>query len=403
MKNLFILLSVAIQVSSCSNPTSKLKNELFTPEGGQRDGNSGDAVICSMPGGEKKAELLDYFEARKQGMTLYPDEMRRFDEEYSNRPIPMPNKLARDVFKRISKFDSRLNAWADVADQFCGKNASSGHEYFQSRDLRDDLNFKAFNAEDSGKVDLPENCSLRQAALQYWNSYYAERQYVFSNEFWDNCGNGGDSYFHTTERAGLLVHEIVYRSLFERGQTDSTKARRFVAQISRLDADKMTQAQYDSLAHEAGFDDLMKIYNYKNNQVEIAYSSDKVTYQQASTACSRYGVGFDLIQADGLSLLNEDSDQLLTDMGLDNFRYKDERRELLPIIKSMPLRLALEKDAKSNFKILTVWVKEGGVAKLAQLDPSNDFAHPNKKAKIITNSISAKYSYMCKRVKPLGQ
>ncbi len=165
-----------------------------------RKGNGGDVVICSIDG-RTTYELLDYYEGRMN----YQVEV---------------NLLGETVLKKV------LNTFKVLESK--GKEASRGREYKRLAKLfenetefvREDL----IDIPDHGDVYLEDHCYIKQAIVQYPDYDNDKRRYVIDERIWENLSD--------SQKAGFIIHEIIYNELVGAGYEDSVLARRLTFKLS---------------------------------------------------------------------------------------------------------------------------------------------------------------------------
>lgn len=170
---------------------------------GSEVGNGGMLVDCKNPAGASLGlETLDFFEGR---MFLNFE----FDESLLR---STSTEILTDVVNRLYRFDPeralRYEYWI---------NSFMNEAKFLE-------NVKLAPTEDQANLALPERCSLVQAIIQREPIFPEERRYNIAKEVWDRLIE--------RERAGLILHEIVYREAIALGQTNSRRTRLFVAYLT---------------------------------------------------------------------------------------------------------------------------------------------------------------------------
>lgn len=139
--------------------------------------------------------MLDFYEA---GLTLKPSEKphEKIAEEQLGRLKSLHTKLAEQYLSRLKQLSAEIDFKDDV----------------ELTDLEDSKHlFKPL----SGK------CSVTQIAIRRSRPLDGEKRFVIRKDLWAKLSE--------TDRAGLLVHEIVYEHVSKLGEEDSRKARRLTA------------------------------------------------------------------------------------------------------------------------------------------------------------------------------
>jgi hypothetical protein len=188
-----------------------------------RVGNGGDAVVCRENGDIKSVQLLDFYEAR----------LLRGTVPALGEPLLAPLAKAKLALARIARFDpERAAAYTAVVDSF----------YAEARFLVD---AQLEDVPDSNHLALPRGCTIEQLAIQRTPSFPDEPRYLIDDTLWQKMDDEG--------RAGLILHETIYREAIRRGQGDSVAARYLTAYVASEKLDAATQAQYDALIRVVGF------------------------------------------------------------------------------------------------------------------------------------------------------
>lgn len=166
----------------------------YTFASGNRVGNGGNVVTCA-----DKTELLDFVESNLPLMTAKP--------EHSYKEI-IAEVLTN--LKRLSPLQ---------AEQYTRRAAL----------FADDTEFKTgislVSVPDSKHVFKPEdkNCEVRQIAIRRNEASVVTKRFVIDEKLWKKLSE--------RDKAGLVLHEIIYEHLFKLGEEDSVKARAINAYI----------------------------------------------------------------------------------------------------------------------------------------------------------------------------
>jgi len=177
---------------------------------GDRVGNGGDALVCQKEDGNRTAKLLDYHEAQD-------------DEHGPGRAIDLgPAALSvrgkvELVLGRVARLSpGRSRWWKEVAEpllQAADAGASTKRVLFTEKLLED--------VPDSDHFMYPKGCSVQQLAIRIdpdERIAVGGYDYVIQKDLWALLDN--DS------RAGLILHEVLYRdAVVFHGQKSSRKAR----------------------------------------------------------------------------------------------------------------------------------------------------------------------------------
>lgn len=160
-------------------------------------GNGGDVIYCKHPESPPQVELLDLYEARTirgihadwgKGNRNVMSKVRHAIQHLE----PLANGMKAQLWKWAQNFMDEALFLPDVV-------------------LRD--------VPDSGHVAIPAHCQIRQIAIQIEPQYPEDHRYIVDQDLWDRLGN--DS------KAGLILHEVLYRLALQWDHKNSITARYF--------------------------------------------------------------------------------------------------------------------------------------------------------------------------------
>ncbi|MBK7890572.1 MAG: hypothetical protein IPJ84_06930 [Bdellovibrionales bacterium] len=191
---------------------------------GRTVGNGGDVVVCENQAGViESIELLDFYEGRilKGIKTDFGSQARTVDEKVAT-------ALAR--LERVSP--ARAQLYRERALQFFADTLflEDGH----LADIRD-----------AGDIVIPNGCRIAQIANQSAPLYPDDKRYVIDRSLWTALDD--DS------RAGLILHEIIYREAIELGHENSVSTRLLNSGLCSQKIETMTVSQYTRFLTELGF------------------------------------------------------------------------------------------------------------------------------------------------------
>lgn len=89
---------------------------------------------------------------------------------------------------------------------------------------------------DSGNIVIPKGCTIEQIANQSAPLYADDPRYIIDQSLWSLLDN--------QNRAGLILHEIIYREAIELGHDNSVSTRFLNANMSSRKIESMTIADY---------------------------------------------------------------------------------------------------------------------------------------------------------------
>jgi len=166
--------------------------------GGKEVGNGGTAVVCrNSDGSIRTAELLDFYEARV---------IRGIDVNLGDATIGWKGKANLEV-DRLQKNDpDRYELYLDRVDQFM-----SEAEMLTGVTLTP--------IQDVDNIAIPVGCLLEQVAVQREPEFPGDKRYFLNQEIWNALSEDG--------KAGLVLHEVIYREAIAGGASDSVATRYF--------------------------------------------------------------------------------------------------------------------------------------------------------------------------------
>ena len=157
---------------------------------GNRVGNGGDVVICP-----EKSTLLDFYERPPVAAAGAKDYQAILAQRIAALAKAAP-KLAEQYGRRAKSIGNEIDFKADV----------------KLTDVKDSLH--AFEPDD-------DNCKVRQIAIR--QNQPVGKRFLIDDRSW--------KALDAQNKAGLILHEIIYEHLAKLGQTDSRKVRKLNAHI----------------------------------------------------------------------------------------------------------------------------------------------------------------------------
>ncbi|OFZ47619.1 MAG: hypothetical protein A2381_09620 [Bdellovibrionales bacterium RIFOXYB1_FULL_37_110] len=158
----------------------------FAALDGQGTGNGGDVLVCKNPDSSIQSIILyDFYEAKfRHDITLDLDDN---STSLNDKVTSIINKI------------KRLNPTrATLYEKWWKEFQLPENTTFTSDTLSD--------IPDTGEVSFPPNCEIVQAAHQK-KPMSGERRYKIRKDLWDQMDN--------TNKAGLVIHELIYREAKE--------------------------------------------------------------------------------------------------------------------------------------------------------------------------------------------
>lgn len=178
-------------------------------------GNGGDVVVCKSPAGQLSYELLDYYEARV---------MRGIDIDLNSFVVSDERVLAHSVLKRLEKINpGRMKFYANLIEEF-----------FESHQLLTGVNL--VDVPDSQHVFLPTGCYIQQAIIQREPGFPEDKKYIIDGDLWKSLD--------LVTKAGLILHEVIYRESLMADQQTSIYARYFNSYLAGNKIQSMVFDEY---------------------------------------------------------------------------------------------------------------------------------------------------------------
>jgi len=213
MKSLILFLGVASTTLSAATLAA------------DRVGNGGDILLCGQPDNTfvfEHAEMLDHYEART---------LRNIQRDMGPPDMPVMEKVEL-VLSRLDRFEDRQRA------QIYRERAA--HFMEEARFIS---NIELIDIPDSDHIGIPANCWIKQIAIQNEPQFPEDPYYVISQDLYDYLDNDG--------KAGLILHEIVYREALTYGHQNSKNTRYFNSYLSSDRMERLSPAQYAGILDAA--------------------------------------------------------------------------------------------------------------------------------------------------------
>lgn len=167
-----------------------------------QDRGGGNVVICRKGDKIESIELLDYYEGRTR---------RDFTIDMGT-PEMSVDAIIDIALNRLEKFmPSKAKSY-----QIASKAFLANSRFYK--------NIKLTGIEDSRHLFLPANCVLEQAAVQIDRVFDEDKTYNINQDIWDQLSN--------VNKAGLILHEIIYSDARSNNAKDSSISRRLNAFIA---------------------------------------------------------------------------------------------------------------------------------------------------------------------------
>ena len=181
---------------------------------GDSKGNGGHVVVCREPrtNAIQHLELLDFYEAR---------EIRGIERELGG--TRTPDKIA-VALGRLARLDKpRAEAYAARAAKFESEAL-----------IKKGVKLRLID--DSFHLALPAHCRIEQLAIQIEPVFPEDRRYLVNGDYWE--------LLDADNRAGLILHEVIYAEALRLGHTDSRAARYFNSYLTSKKIEAITPEGY---------------------------------------------------------------------------------------------------------------------------------------------------------------
>ena len=168
-------------------------------------GNGGVGVFCPSPvGSQNVLKIMDFYEAEREWVMTTPS-------------LGTPDI---DPFVKVGLALDRLAV-------FDPERAALYRDWLADFPIDMNLMDQEFDViSDYGSPLLGQGCSVVQIAVQHVPQNPEDRRYLINQALWSN------PTFDNDQKAGLILHEIIYRDALSRGQPDSTSTHYFTALVA---------------------------------------------------------------------------------------------------------------------------------------------------------------------------
>lgn len=211
---------------------------------GHIQGNGGDVLYCPSLNGPGKYEMLDLYEAKARW---------KIEIDFGA-PELSPMEKVNYVLDRLQRIDQfRAEYYRKVASEF-----------FDNALFIPDITL--IDIPDSQFSYIPSHCSLEQIAIQKEPQFPGEKLYTVSKDLWDLLDND--------QKAGLILHEIVFGEAIKEGHENSINTRYFMGQIASNKTSNISLIDYTGLLGLTFFADMGIMVN------NIKYLMKGITFHE---------------------------------------------------------------------------------------------------------------------------
>lgn len=191
---------------------------------GRLVGNGGDVLVCKNKSHQiTNIELLDHYEAKTiRGLSI--------DFEVSSSDIEHRLEVAFSRLKRLSPDRSeKYKKWA--------QDFVSEAQFLKDIELVD--------VPDSEHIVIPKGCHIQQIANQATTLLPGQKRYTIDLELWQQL--------NPDQKAGLILHELVYREALLLGQVNSVASRFLASLMASPKLLEFSQSEFVDLLKDLGF------------------------------------------------------------------------------------------------------------------------------------------------------
>ena len=177
---------------------------------GNEVGNGGDGLICG-----DKIQIFDFYET-KQLKKYHIDFPGGSDwNKIANTVVTRLKNKNENLYRQYSKVLAKINKRLKFIDE---------------------ANFR--DVKDSYEVAIPKDCRLEQLAIQKDNSK-GEREIFISLRLWKKLSE--------EQKAGLIMHEIIYEHFINLGEKNSLKVREFNSLLFSKEIGELNRAKFNQI------------------------------------------------------------------------------------------------------------------------------------------------------------
>jgi hypothetical protein len=183
---------------------------------GDRVGNGGDVVIC-----KSTIRILDYEEADQLNLKI--------------------NMNKKNVIPYIDRVTSIIKKFKEVDKELSKQYLKRLETIIKEINFKDNVDL--VDVKDSKHFMLPKGCALKQIAIKLTNAQIkadgSKISFIVDKSLWDKLDSNN--------KAGLILHEIIYEHFFILGEKNSVKARYMNSLITHFFDNGVLPGKYKKL------------------------------------------------------------------------------------------------------------------------------------------------------------
>lgn len=220
---------------------------------GDQVGNGGKIIVCRSEQEEIiSTKLLDFYESE----ILYSLASDFTGDSYL--------EMAANAAARLEAFDSRrANRYRLQVEDFLQNTRFVTSPLIETPDS-DHI------------VAPPFGCNLEQVAIQLKPSFPQDRLFTINRDLWDAMSDA--------DKAGLVLHEVIYNEAIARGHKNSIGVRYINAVVSSDRISSMSETEYYDVIHSAKMW-TERIENAESDSIWILLDSVDTNWDKAKRAC----------------------------------------------------------------------------------------------------------------------
>lgn len=162
---------------------------------GNEVGNGGDALVCKLADKSVSVQLFDFFEYQNQ----HSESIEERTGDYKTISLSLVDQLRKHDVKLAKLLSNRIETFIGNTQFVAGANLK--------------------NIKDSNNLITSPNkdCQIEQIAILKKAVLANEKKFLINNTLWEKLSE--------TNKAGLILHELIYEYFSDLGEKNSVNAR----------------------------------------------------------------------------------------------------------------------------------------------------------------------------------